>query len=222
MRFSVWTIKGLPYLFAALLLGVTGSVSAEDYAKQGFYIGYAKTKVGIGGDFDGQSYLTDGTEVIAIPKIKDGPGRVLQFGSREKDFAVELNYVKSSHDVTFLGAPSTADFSMWSIDGKSFFLTDYPVQPYLQLGLILTASLTVKDGAADLSKTADGKFRGIFGLDYGAGVSYYPIPSVSLSAGVVYRYMSFYQVQGTGDSKKYEDGLSFNGRQVNFGLAYTF
>lgn len=222
MQFSLSIPKGLLYFSAALLLCAAGPVSADSYAKQGFYIGYAKTKAGIGGDFDGQSYLTDGTEVIAIPKIKDGSGTVIQIGNRERDIAVELNYVRSTHDVTFAGAPSTADFSMWSIDGKSFFMTDSWIQPYMQLGMILTANMRMKDGASDGVITTDANYRGIFGLDYGAGVSIYPIPSVALTAGVVYRYMSFYQVRGAGEWKRYEDGLSFNGRQVNFGVAYTF
>jgi hypothetical protein len=125
MRISIWMFKGLLSLFSALLLCVTSSVSAEEvevsYAKQGFYIGVAKTTLGIGGDFDGRSFLTDGTEVIAIPKLADGSGTVFQIGSRADSSAMEFNYTKSSHDATFAGAPTTVDFSMWSIDGKWFF-----------------------------------------------------------------------------------------------------
>ena len=222
MRISFWMLKGLPYLFAALSLCVTSPVSADSYAKNGFYIGVAKTKVSIGGDFDGQSYLTDGTEVILIPKINDGSGTSFQIGGRGGDTAFELNYLKSSHDATFSGATTKADFSMLSLDSRIFFMTNHPVQPYMLQGMIFTANLTVKDGSSNGSVVSDGRFRGLLGFNWGAGVSYYPIPSVSLNAGLVYRNMSFNQASGTGDWKSLQDNLSVKGRQLNFGLAYTF
>jgi opacity protein-like surface antigen len=102
------------------------------------------------------------------------------------------------------------------------FLKTHRIQPYLQLGLILTATMNVKDGAANASTVSDGQFRGFFGFDYGAGISFYPTPSVALTAGVVNRYMSLSQARGTGEWKKYENGLSIDGSQFNIGVAYTF
>jgi len=121
-------------------------------------------------------------------------------GGRFSKIAFELSYLSSTHDVTFLGAKGEADYNMVNLGFKYFFSADKRFQPNLLFGLCVPR-LVVKDGSSDGTVGGDATFNG-FGLNIGSGIAYYFNPRVSISGGVIYRWISYGSAEGVSGGSK--------------------
>lgn len=225
MRFNLLKIMGIWVVISMSMLGMAFTVSAEEkkyYAKKGFYVGVTVPYNTIGGDFDGETALIAPGEVILVPKVESNYGWGILIGGRGPSSAIELSYLRSTHDVTWLGAKGEADYNMVNLDFKGFFLADKPTQPYLLLGLCFPW-LVVKDASADVyGDVGDATFKGI-GLNLGGGLAYYLHPKVSISGGVIYRWISYGSAEGvSGTDRDMEDRLGGSGLNFNVMTTFTF
>jgi hypothetical protein len=227
MKFT-WTkvVKCWVIVLIFIFYFFTGSiVLAEEervyYAKNGFYMGVTTPYNTINGDFDGETILVASDEIVLVPEIENNYGWGILIGGRDKNGAVELSYLRSTHDASFLGAEGEAVYNMINLDLKGYFLADKPVQPYLLMGLCIPW-LVVEDASATAYEVGDVTFKGI-GLNLGAGLAYYFHPRVSINGGVTYRWITYTSAEGvSGKNRSIEDELSGNGLSFNVGMAFTF
>lgn len=192
------------------------------YAKSGFYIGLNAPYNTIGGDFDGTSILLGEDDLILVPKINSNFGWGVTLGSRGENAAVELNYVRSKHDATWMGAKVESIFNMVSLDFKGFFLTNKPIQPFLMYG-IGYSWLDVKDGSVNKKLVVgDATYSG-GGANLGAGLAYYIHPRVSVHGEIIYRAIWYVYASGVeGSGAVLDEYLYGGGLCGNVGLTYTF
>lgn len=221
-------VVGFLSVLLIFMFGVTFRVSAEEkfYAKEGFYMGITLPYNTIGGDFEGNSMLIGPDEIILVPKVEGDFGWGIALGGRGKKWAGELSYLRSTHNVTWLGAQGEAVYNLVTLDFKRYFLVDKSVQPYILLGWIPSAWLTVKDGSADVfGRVGDATFIEIFsaGLDLGGGLAFYLHPRVAINTGILYRLVYFATAEGViGEPGDIEDSLNASGLSYNVGLTFTF
>ncbi len=200
----------------------TASAKSKYFAKEGLYLEVILPKNNIGGGFKGNTVLTDGDEVILIPKVIDNTGFGISLGTRFASIgSMEIGYINSQHDIEFLGAKGEADYNIINMDMKLHFSVVTPLQPFILLGVCFPW-LTVKDGSSTYNKVADATFSGI-GFNLGGGLAYYLSPRIFLDGRVIFRYLSYNNATGvSGTRKKIEDGLDGDGMDYNIGLGYTF
>lgn len=184
---------------AVALAAIASAVLAEEkhYAQEGHYIGIAIPYNTVGGDFDGETLLTlqDSDTIAVLPKIESNYGYGILLGVREARTALEFSYLWSNHKGTFQGVESEVEYYLFNIDGKYYFLSDKPIQPYL-LGGMTCHRLVVKNGktTCDISCQTGGNYandavwQGV-GLNLGSGIAFYLHPRWSLSGGIIYRWI---------------------------------
>ncbi len=206
------------------------SANKKYYAKNGIYVGLTFPHNTIGGDFDGVSFLTDGYDVALLPKVESNIGWGILLGMRGSQFAIELSYLISSHDITWLGAKGEADYSMAIFNTKYYFQSDKPIQPFIQCGIIFLPLLVVKDGYYNYHDDyiTDARYTSTFGLNLGGGLSFYLHPLISIFGEIIYRGIIFDEVQ----NPTIEDEDSFwlqtieeldvSGFNFNIGITFTF
>lgn len=88
---------------------ILGGASAV-FAKQGFYLGLAIPYNTIGGDFDGESFILRGHDIFIVegiiiqPEIDGALGFGILLGCGfTPAWALELDFLTSSHDAEWLG-----------------------------------------------------------------------------------------------------------------------
>lgn len=191
------------------------------YAKSGFYIGLNVPYNTIGGDFDGKRIMVSIDDLILVPKIDSNFGWGVTLGTRSEKGAIELNYVRSKHDGTWMGLKGESVFNMVSVDFKGFFLTDKPIQPFLLYG-IGYSRLVVKDGSVnEKGDVGDGTFSGL-GANLGAGLAYYIHPRFSVHGGIIYRAILYFIGEGVKSYGTFDENLYGGGLSGNIGVTYTF
>ena len=122
------------FILFSMPLGVLGQ--EEPFAKNGFYIGGIFPFNHIGGDFDGEMVLVGNNEAIVVPEFDSGVGFGFAIGGRFNQAALELNYLRSRHDVSFQGFEfGEADYNLVNFNGKIFFNVHQPAQPFLLAGI---------------------------------------------------------------------------------------
>jgi hypothetical protein len=196
------------------------------YAKQGFYLGVTGNYNTIGGDFDGKTVEGSFNEVVAVPKVDDALGVGIVLGYRAQKGAIELSYVRSQHDTTFLGYPlGDATYNTINVDGKYFFNSDQPLQPFLLLGMcfpwLKVKNSSVSSEDFETLQSGDATFYGI-GLNLGTGIAYYLNPRVAITGGITYRLNAYTGISGEVTSGKLDENLFGGGANINFGITYTF
>jgi len=205
----------------ALVMVLTVTSKAE--AKKGFYIGAGATYNTINGDFDGHSGLEGGTEVIIMPDINNAFGFDVLGGYGISDhWAIELNFMSSGHRGTWETFSGDVSYSSFSVNGKYSLATSGTVQPYLLFGVSYNG-LMIKQGAADLftGETGDATFTGP-GLNFGTGVDIYVSPNLSLTPGVMFRYVDYTDAEGVHGSGSVSGGTDGSGLSLLLTAAYHF
>ena len=199
-----------------------GAPHAE--ANSGFYIGLgAAYNTFGGGDLDGSQALSDGREVIILPDLDSAVGFDLLLGQRMNDaWAIEFNFMSSAHNGTWEGLKGDSTYTSVSFNGKYSFLRENRVRPYLLLGLGYQR-LLIKKGAADIytGAVADASLYG-YGLNFGTGIDIYLNQKVSVTMGVLYRYLEYTEAAGVHQSASIDDGVDGSGFSFLLTTAYHF
>lgn len=218
MRFSLSKKVGFWVVVVVSTLSISTGVLAQDtsYAKEGLYVGPTLPYNTISGDFDGNTLLASTTEIIAVPKVESGFGFGALLGVRFKKGALELSYLRSEHDATWLGGKGTVAYNIVDIDFKIYPSVDSPIQPYLLLGMGFPW-LVVHDGSASGTAVGDATLTGI-GLNIGGGLSYYLHPTICVNGGVIYRWINYSTAKVVmGVSREIEGGLGGSGLRSMLG-----
>jgi hypothetical protein len=216
-------------LLAALIVCTVPSVALSQeqdpgFAKTGGYAGGSFVpKFTFDGDtFDGQTYYQEigGPEIGILPKLdKQGMFKGI-LGYRGRKHAIEFSYERTQHHGTFYDATGEATFQQFNLDGRFFFLTSKPIQPYFLAGGGLPF-LTVKDGSflEDNLEAGfgDGKWKG-YALNTEVGVTVYPHRRVGIVMGYAYHAIWFDRATGI-TGKLYELRPRF--RETSKGVVVT-
>jgi hypothetical protein len=201
------------FCFTTLIVfaAATSIVAEAGPAKDGYYIGVSSVSNAIEEEFDDTTFLTNGTMIVDIPKIKNGSGYGLYWGSRTGASAVEIDYITTEHNTTSsLLGDSKATYTAIEVNGKLYFNTTSNVQPFFLYGIGLHL-LTIKNNTITISGANDSDFTGGRSFNIGGGLAYYLTPQWFLSGAAVYRY---------GSLGKVED-LEIDGRLGDSGLSYS-
>lgn len=219
------------YLIVVSILFCTCStVLAQDTTQQNYYatmgitVGFIVPYNTISGDFDGERVLTGTNDIFLLPKVEGNYGWGVTVGIRGTFAAMELSYLTSTHDVTFLGAKGKADFNAVILDFKYYFWADKPIQIYPTVGIGFPW-LVVENAHATLGSQGNSSFNddAFFGTAVtftpGGGVLLYLSPSFSLGAELIYRWTIFGTVNGIEIDK--ENTLTGNGPSFNIRATFT-
>jgi opacity protein-like surface antigen len=178
----------------------------------------------IGGEFDGQSFLYTKEEIFLIPKIRNASGFEIATSFVSNKGKIQLGYVRSKHEISFLNAEGEALFHMFSVDFYYNLLTKRLVKPYVLLGGGFTW-LDVKDGSATIEtnpKVSNAVFSG-GGFNIGAGLEFFLSRNLLIDADVVFRRIGYSHVNGAKDkSVELEELLNGSGTSFNVGVLYSF
>jgi hypothetical protein len=221
-----------------------GGAKQSDFIKERSYIGAIGTSADIDqwGDFNGTNVFTallnSGavTEQDIIPSITRQFGWGVLLGHREGPWAAEVSFWRSDHTATFTNASPTittpASFAAINIDFKHYFFTQFPTQPFINIGVSFPW-LWVRQGSflnsASSSGVNDETISGI-GLNLGVGVELYLDNDFSLLGGLYQRWTEFDQINGAAKiplNQMYFDGNSTDigslaGNGLNIYVGGTF
>ncbi len=225
-------------LASSLSTMVWADGNPSDYLHTRTYFGFVGTSVSVDntGLFSGSRYSvaqSPAYDLSLIPSLSTGTGWGLFIGHREEAYALEVSFWQSSHTATINGgvagssqqtpvtiasAVGTALYNSINVDFKRYFLTDLPVQPFLDLGVSfpwVDISNADIDGAGNLyTLTLSG-----LAVNVGIGVEYYLIPEFSIVAGAYQRWGSFDEFKG---SQIEYNTLNSTGSNEASGLNFTF
>ena len=167
----------------------------------GFYIEPMFSTSVLGGQFDGNSYISDGEEIFLMPKFGTGSGVGVNVGGKWSGGSGGFYYFRASHPGTFLGANAPGSYSAIGLRLTRQFILNSRLQPYILMTFNLPR-IVVPDGAATSNRTSDAIFTGL-GLDFGVGLVFHVTPKVYIRAGAVYRGMMIGWVKGPmGETKE--------------------
>jgi len=219
-----WFRISTSVIVLTIIVSFTALVSAEEgnfRAKSGFYIGLSGVHNTVeSDDFDGETVLVGPSDIILVPDVDDGTGFKIVLGARSSSSAAEISYIKSDHDITFLGASGDGELTLWNLDWKLFFQTKKRVQPFFLLGFNFS-EFTAKDSSSDGINVGDAKFKGV-GLNAGAGLAYYFNPRAAITAGATYRWITYGRAKGIVGSGDLPEDIVTKGINFDAGLTYTF
>lgn len=243
-NFMTMSLKSI--LVSISILLACGSFTAaqadgnpNDYLHTRTYLGFVGTSISIDntGLFSGNRYSVSQIPVYdlaLIPSLSSAVGWGILAGHREENYALEVSFWQSSHTATFnagvagsnqqtpvtinSSAVGTATYNSINLDFKRYFLTDLPVQPFLDLGVsfpwIDLADADI-DGSGNLhTLTLSG-----LAVNLGLGIEYYLTPEISLVAGAYQRWGSFDQFKG---SQIEYNTLNSTGSDEASGLNFAF
>jgi len=185
-------------------LGSTAASAPATYGARGFYIEPFFSTCSIGGDFNGQTHLGDGSELFLMPKINSSSGLGIGAGYKTPGGSFGVYYFGSSHSMTatVLNYPSgyNGSYSAFGLLFTQQFGLNNRFQPYVTAGINM-ARVTVTGGAFTQTQIGDATFSG-FGIDAGAGLLFYATPQIFVRAGLLYRETVFGWVKGLLDEAK--------------------
>jgi hypothetical protein len=194
-------------------------------AQEGFYIGVARPYNSISGDFNGNQVVIGTDDIFLLPTVKSSYGTGILIGVRSVDSAIELSYLRSKHDATWLGTKTTeATFQVVNVDYKKYFFVEHRIQPYILIGWVPLAQLTIKDASTNATSVNDASFQSFFiNFNFGGGIAFYAHPRISLYASMYYRYLNFTSVKGsTSKWANLDDNLDGSGTNYSMGITFTF
>lgn len=166
---------------------------------EGFFLGLSARSLSFGGDFDGKLVLWHFEKAFYIPRFEPAPGAALGFGVKHAGWLWEMGYVRSSHNAELPDRMSRAVYNSLEISGKSFLFKNFPIQPYVSLG-ISVPWLKVRDGSEFRGDRMTAAYIGI-GFNAGAGFLADITPHVFVSGGAGWRALGYYYTSGEGKGR---------------------
>lgn len=212
-------------LIVAIFAMSTLAVEKIGMSRTKLYFGLNLPYNSIGGDFDGQRFLSIPAtgEYMIVPKMESGIGFGVvigysRMGLNNLGYGWEVSFQQSKHDYTWLNLTGTTTFGIINFDMKGIYAST-PVELYLLLGLAIPW-LKVEDGAnwslsgntLISSNPMELKYTG-FGVNIGAGLDLFLAPNISFGGRIAYRALKY--GFGTGKSGKFEIGGGMGGSGIN-------
>lgn len=190
---------------------------------RGFYLGFYVPFNSVGGDFDDDSYLSYSAlnRRIYIPDIDAGMGFGFGGGIKFSQAALEVNYLRTTHDATVADYPRDATLNMVNIDLKYHFIPRSSTQPYAQIGLCIPW-MNVDNAATSATGdiVADARYSG-YGLNIGGGVTMHLNDQIAFTGGAVYRWIGYNHFEGIyGDEIDWDSSLDGSGLSFQLGVVF--
>jgi len=200
----------------------TSAVVRRPRLADGVYFGGLFGYQAIGGDFEGNSYISVPSlnEQINIPEIDGGMGFGIVGGVKRGRGALEVSYTHSSHDATHNNNGTDVVFQAFNFDAKYYPVPHLPTQPFLMVGLCVPW-LKAENVSTYGSIVDDARFTGI-GLNVGAGIMLKFTPRMALTSTVGYRWISYGTAKGASKEKIDIPNLNGSGMMFHAGLIFTF
>ncbi len=175
--------------------------------------------VEIGGDMDGESFVSGGGSSEILPDQDKGSGSKIGIGAFSDKGSFEFTIVRSDHDGEWLGIPTESEFESFNFDAKFVVAGDEKLKGLLMVGLGFM-SVKIKDGSTDGFRLEDAEFNGL-DFRFGGGARYRVSDNIALEANAVYRYGTYNSVDGivSGDIS---DSLDGDGLTTSIELIYIF
>jgi len=197
--------------------GAWADGNPSDYLHTRTYIGILGTSISVDntGLFSGNRYSVTQSpayDLALIPSLSEAIGWGIVIGHREEAYALEVSFWQSSHTATFnagvagssqqapvtigASAQGTALYNSVNLDFKRYFLTDLPLQPFVDAGLSFP---WIDINNADVDGNGNSWNLTLSGLSVtlGIGVEYYLAPEISITAGAYQRWGSFDEFRGS-------------------------
>lgn len=207
-------------LHSGTIFAASPDVTAHGRGK--LYVGFAFPYNALGGGFNGRSVLAGTTQIVHVPKIGSAYGyrAVLGLGfARDSTSPVretlEISYVQSTHNATWTGARSEADYHTIDLDAKAYFRPNKSLQPFFLFGVSVWSKLAANDAAEAFPNVGRALFYGQ-GFNGGFGVAYFVHPRLSISGDVILRYIYLDVANDDIDSP-----INGFGATYDIGLTYT-
>jgi opacity protein-like surface antigen len=198
-------------------------VNSDAEAKSGFYLGLGAAYNTIDGDLNGSGALLSDSDVIYLPDSNNAVGIDILTGYGINDWwAIELNLMSSAHRGRWGGLRGDVSYTSFSLNSKYSFSASSMTQPYLLLG-ISNNLLIFKKGARNTAtgEVDDATLSGI-GVNFGTGIDTYFTPQLSLTLGVMYRFVDYTEARGVDTSGTIDDSIDGSGFSIILTSAYHF
>jgi hypothetical protein len=183
----------------------------------------------VGGDFEGSSILVSQSEIFLVPRVDNGAGFGLQFVFCGKEpqmrcaFGGGVGYIRSNHDLSFLGARGSGRLEDWILPFEFRFLPDARTEWVADFD-VLISSFTVDDGSSNGSVVGDARYRTLgAALHAGPSIRVVRASGLRLDLHVGYRFVSYGVVYGVnGDKTSIEKDVGANAWLIRSGVTYSF
>jgi len=188
-------------IILSLVSLASASAAAQDAMRtgEGFFITLSGQSLAFKGDFDGRLVLWHFDKAFFVPEMKNAAAFGFGLGFKRNSWLWELLYVTSRHPAAFQDLDGTAFYRSLEIDGRTFLVKDFPIKPYILVG-ISVPWLTVAQGAEMYGLKYRATYIGL-GLNFGVGMILDIAPFLFASGGVVYRALGYGYVSGEGKGR---------------------
>jgi hypothetical protein len=191
-------------LFALSAVFIRPAAAQEEEKTPGqFFLSLSAQVLPLHGDLDKGLVLWHFDKAFVVPKPEKALAPAAGFGYQSKYVFWEFFFLWSSPKADLQGKQDTVKFYAAEINGRAFLIRNFPLRPYLLLGLS-TPVLKVKEGASMGSTIYNATYAGL-GINLGAGLMLRFAPNFFLTAGPVYRYMALLYVIGGGKGRDIRD-----------------
>ncbi|MDP2915108.1 MAG: hypothetical protein Q8O91_06615 [Candidatus Aminicenantes bacterium] len=226
---SSWTS-----IIVSLVTLASASAAAQDpkRAGEGFFITVSDQSLAFKGDFDSRLVLWHFDKAFFVPELKHATAFGFSLGIKRSSWLWELIYVNSRHPSASEDREGSSFYRSVEIDGRSFLVKDFPLKPYILVG-ISVPWLTVDQGAEMYGVKYRATYIGL-GLNFGGGIIMDIAPFLFVSGGVVYRALGYFYVSGEGkgrdindlrvgqDGPAWKSWLKTSSLGLSFGLGLVF
>lgn len=180
----------------ALIAALAVSLLAQDAkpAGEGFFIAASGYDLAYKGDLDGKLTLWHFDLAFRIPKLGEKTSIAFGFGYIHASWLWEISYLRSNLTASVEERDTPALFQAIQITGRSFFLKEFPVMPYVSLG-ISVPWLQIDNGAELNGQKLKASYIGMEAV-IGAGLAARIGPAVFAHAGASWRLGGFFYTSG--------------------------
>jgi len=198
---KMWT--RLIFIAFLVILVQPAAAQEEQQVPGQFFLSFSAQILPLHGDLDKELVLWHFDKAFYVPKLEKARALAAGFGYQSKYVFWEFFFLWSNPKADLQGKEGTAKFYAAEITGRAFLIRNFPLRPYLLLGLS-TPVLTVKEGASMGGTLYNATYAGL-GINLGSGLMLQLTPNFFLTAGPVYRYMALLYVVGGGKGRDIRD-----------------
>jgi hypothetical protein len=191
--------SGIAVLALATTLAVSLPAQEPKAVKEGFFIAVSGHDLDYKGDLDGKLDLWHFDLVFHIPKLKNNISAAFGFGIIHASWMWEISYLRSNLTASLEAGSTPGLFQALQITGRTLILRDFPVKPYISLGISIPW-LRIDNGAELYGQKLKASYIGMEAV-IGAGLAVRIGPAIFLHGGAVWRLGGFFYASGEGPGR---------------------
>jgi hypothetical protein len=168
-------------------------------AAEGFFIAASGHDLAYKSDLDGKLALWHFDLAFNIPRLEKKTAIGLGFGYIHASWMWELSYLRSNLTASADDRDTPALFQAVQITGRTFLLREFPVKPYVSLG-ISVPWLRIDNGAELNGQKLKASYIGLEAV-IGAGLAVRIGSAIFLHGGAAWRLGGFFYATGEGPGR---------------------